>query len=193
MTGYAAILAGNAGADERAQQIAQLFNVTPNPNLYTEFRLTHVSRAGKLHQHVFNMGKAQADTGDAQNDIPAQRARVQQHRHDLEQASGDIAAVQNVLAVLLGAEKKMKGWSNINLVNMQDTVEELDANAQRVKDMTDALSARDRALDEQEKDMMQREQRINLAAYLKSGISTAAAVSAPKTARFTRKPKAVQP
>ncbi len=193
MTDYAAILAGNAGVAERAQQIADLFNVTPNPNLYTEFRLTHVSREGKLHQHVFNLGKAQADIGDMQNDIQAQRAKQEQNRHDLEQAAGDIVAVQNVLAVLLGAEKKMKGWSNINLVNMQDSVKQLDANAQLVKDLTDALSARDRALDEREKDMMQREQRITLDAYLKSGIATAAAVSAPKTARFSRKPKTVTP
>lgn len=219
MTDYAAILASNAGVAERAQQIADLFNVTPNQHLYTEFRLTHVSRAGKMDQHVFDMRKAQVDGVSLAKDIAATDvnaadadtsslhslfAGLQKTQCDnksfLEKAATDIASLQEVFNVLVGAEEKMKGWSNVNLLNIRDTAAKLGTHAASVQEMTDALPLRDsmladveKSLAQADKGIAQRDQRFNVAAYLKGGIATSAAMHAPKTARFTRKPKGVQP
>lgn len=219
MTDYAAILASNAGASERAQQIADLFNVTPNPNLYTQFRLSHVSRAGKMDQHVFDMRKAQVDGESLAKDIAAKDvnaadadtsslhsrfAGLQKTQRDnkaaLEKAAIDIASLQEVFNVLVGAEGKMKGWSNVNLLNIRDAATKLGAHATSVQEMTDALPLHDGMLADVEKSLAQadkgiaaRDQRFNVAVYLNSGMATSASMHAPKTARFTRKSKAVQP
>lgn len=219
MTDYAEILASDGGVAERGQQIADLFNITPNFNLYTEFRLKHVSQASQLHQHVFNMGKAQVDGTALAQDIAATDANAagtqtaQLHtrlaelhqtqrlnKAALEKAAGDIAGLQEVFGVLLAGEKNMKGWSNLNIFNLQEAAGKLDTNAEHVREMTDALPLRDGMLSDAEKSLgqlenriAQREQRMDLLTYLNTGIATAAAVHAPKTARFTRKAKAVQP
>lgn len=219
MTDYAAILAGPAAVAERAQQIADLFNVTPNQNLYAQFRLTHVSRAGKMDQHVFDMRKAQVDGEPLAKDIAAtdvnaadadtsslhsRLAGLQKTQCDnkaaLEKAATEIASLQEVFNALVGAEEKMKGWSNVNLLNIRGAAAKLGTHAASVQEMTDALPRRDamltdleKSLEQADKGIAQRDQRINVAAYLKGGIATVAALQAPKTARFTRNLKGAQP
>ncbi|MDI1226085.1 MAG: hypothetical protein PSY14_00170 [bacterium] len=215
--GYSDLLSlFNAPAAERSQMIADLFNSTPNPNIYTEFRLTHVSRSSRMHQHVHDLTQSQvdgtsltfdiasktdtADTAPLHTALDALRTRQQENKTALEKASAEIAELQEVFAVLVGAEKKMKGWSNINLVNIQDAAKELHDNASRLRDMTDALPSRDgmlvtveTSLQKLEKSIGLRVQREDLATYLKAGIATNTSVGAPKTARFTRRQKVSQP
>jgi DNA repair exonuclease SbcCD ATPase subunit len=217
MTDYAAILASDAGVETRAQKIADLFNVTANYTIYTDFRLTQVSRASRLRQHVHDLGTAQVDgttltaqiatKGDDDADTaPLHTAlnelvtRQQQNKPALEKASVEAAELQEVFAVLVSAEQKMRNWSNINLFNIRKAEEAITANAERLREMTDALPAGDamlraleKLLQKLEKSITQRAQRKDLAAYLQTGIATGAAVTAPKTARFTRRPAKVTP
>ena len=219
MTGYAAILASDATVVERAQQIADLFNVTPNPYLYTEFRLTHVSRAGKMDQHVFDLGMAQVDGASLAADIAATdvdaadtdtsplhrrladlRKTQRENEAVLDKAATDITSLQEVFNVLVGAEEKMKNWSYGNLFNIRNAAAKLVEKAAKVQQMMDALPVRDGMLADVEKSLAQadegiaqRDRRFNVAAYLKGGIATSAVMPAPKTARFTRKQKGVSP
>ncbi len=207
----------NAPAAERSQMIADLFNSSGNPQTYADFRLTQVSRGSRMSQHVYDLSQSQADgtalaaeiasKTDATTDttplhaaLDALRTRQQQNKPVLEKTATELAELQQVFNILVGAEQRMKGWSNINLLNIQDAAEKLDDKAAQLREISDALPARDEALNALEKSLQKleksirlRKQRDDLAAYLKSGIAMNANVPAPKTARFSRRPKTVQP